>query len=159
MKIELLALGKTSEKYLKSGIDDYVKRLSHFKPQIKYREISIPTKIYSWADQFKALEAEAELVHKNISEEDYLTLLDDKGNMYTSVEFSRVFEKMLVSSHRKWTFLIGGPYGFSPSIRERAQSTLSLSRMTFSHQIVRLIALEQLYRVQTIIHNQSYHHD
>ncbi len=159
MKIELIAVGKTAEKYLKSGIEKYTKRLSHYKPQITYTEIPIPSKLYSGSNHKRAMETEAEMVLKKISDSDHLTLLDDKGEMYSSVKFAARFEKMLLSSHRKWILLIGGPFGFAAELKERADSLLSLSRMTFSHQMVRLIILEQLYRAQTIINKQSYHHE
>ncbi len=159
MKIELIALGKTSEKYLKTGIEKYTTRLSHYKPRLDYTEIPIPSKLYSGSNHKRAMETEADLVLRKITDSDHLTLLDDKGKMYSSVEFAARFEKMLLSSHRKWILLIGGPYGFAPELKERADSLLSLSRMTFSHQMVRLITLEQLYRAQTIINKQSYHHE
>ncbi|TVR80389.1 MAG: 23S rRNA (pseudouridine(1915)-N(3))-methyltransferase RlmH [Saprospirales bacterium] len=159
MKIDLIALGKTGEKYLKIGIAEYTKRLQHFKPAVNYQEIPVPSKIYSWKEKAKILEAEAALILKNCSDGDRLTLLDEKGDLFNSIQFAAYFSKILLSSHRKWILVIGGPYGFSPDVYKRADDTISLSALTFSHQMVRLFALEQLYRVQTIIHNQSYHHE
>lgn len=159
MKIELIALGKTGEKYLKTGIAEYEKRLQYFKPSINYREIAVPSKIYSWKDRAKILDAEAAIILKNCNGGDRLTLFDENGDSYSSVKFSAYFSKILLSSHRNWIMVIGGPYGFSPEVYKRADDKISLSAMTFSHQMVRLFALEQLYRAQTIIHNQSYHHE
>lgn len=158
MKILVLCTAKTKEKYLKTALDSYLKRLANYKPEIKYAELPIPKKVYTYSDFRKIKEAEADIQLHQINSEDFLTLLDDKGKSYTSEQFAERFSSMLISSHRRWVFLIGGPYGFDQTLYQRANELLSLSKMTFSHQMVRLILLEQIYRAQSILHNQSYHH-
>lgn len=154
MKIEFWVLGKTAFKYLDVGIQDYqkrLKRLTNFElivfPDIKAKSPQI----------FK--EKEAKQVLEKLKKEDQLILLDDKGQSFTSIEFAQEIEKRQMLLQKKVIFLVGGAYGFHESIYERANSQLSLSKMTFSHQLIRLIFLEQLYRAFTIIKGLPYHHE
>lgn len=157
MKITFLVIGKTEDSYLKEGIEKYTKRLKHY---IKFEMIEIPelknTKNLT-EDQQKA--KEAELISKNISNTDYLVLLDDKGQEYTSVQFSGFISKKMLSSIQNLVFIVGGPYGFDPGIQTLANEKLSLSKMTFSHQMVRLFFVEQLYRAFSILKGEPYHHE
>ncbi len=157
MKITLLVVGKTEDKYLIEGIEKYLNRLKHYIgftlqviPEIKN------TKNLSEAQQ-KA--KEAELIHKQISNLDTVILMDEKGKKYTSVAFSNYLNKQMIGSVQHLVFIIGGPYGFDESIYKRANGSLSLSDMTFSHQMVRLFFVEQLYRAFSILRGEPYHHE
>ncbi|PWG80054.1 23S rRNA (pseudouridine(1915)-N(3))-methyltransferase RlmH [Pararcticibacter amylolyticus] len=157
MKITLLVIGKTEEKYLKEGIEKYLKRLKHY---INFSIVELPelknTKSLT-EDQQKA--KEAELIRKNISSTDHLILLDEKGDEYTSSQFSGFLNKKMLGSVQNLVFIVGGPYGFDPGIYNEAASKISLSKMTFSHQMVRLFFTEQLYRAFTILKGEPYHHE
>ena len=156
MKTELFLLGKTTDKNLQIGIEDYVGRIGHYMP---FALTVIPelknTKSLS-EEQQKTLEGEAVL--KMLQPSDMLVILDEKGREYRSVEFASWLEKRQQTA-RRLVFLIGGPYGFSDAIYKRANERISLSKMTFSHQLVRLIFTEQLYRACTINKNEPYHHE
>ena len=157
MKITLIAIGKTEDKYLIEGIDKYLNRLKHY---INFNIVIIPdvknTKNLSEAQQ-KA--KEAELLLKQLNNSDVVVLLDEKGKKFTSVQFSQYINKQMVGSVQNLVFIIGGPYGFDESIYKRSNSSISLSDMTFSHQMVRLFFVEQLYRAFTILKNEPYHHE
>lgn len=157
MKITLLCIGKTDDKFIQEGIDKYLKRLKHYIP---FQIIVIPdiknTKNLSESQQ---KEKEAELFKKNISAYDFVVLLDERGKEYRSLEFSSFIEKKMVASTSHMVFLIGGPYGFAEEIKQRANSFVSLSKMTFSHQMVRLFFVEQIYRAFTIMKGEPYHHE
>lgn len=157
MKITLLTVGKTEDKYLKEGIEKYFNRLKHY---VSFRTIELPelknTKHLS-EDQQK--EKEAELILKNIAAPDHLILLDERGNEFTSVQFSGFLNKKMLGSVQHLVFVVGGPYGFSGKIYDRANDKISLSRMTFSHQMIRLFFVEQLYRAFTILKGEPYHHE
>jgi 23S rRNA (pseudouridine1915-N3)-methyltransferase len=157
MKITFLVVGKTEESFLKEGIDKYIKRLKHY---VKFEVIEIPelknTKNLS-EDQQK--QKEAELITKNITSTDYIVLLDERGQEYTSVQFSGFLSKKMLSSVQNLIFIIGGPYGFDNALLTRANEKLSLSKMTFSHQMVRLFFVEQVYRAFTILKGEPYHHE
>lgn len=155
MKISILAIGKTSEKYLKDGIDVYLSRLKHYVSSLEYTELK-DIKI-SDVTQLKINEGNEFLKH--ISKDDVLILLDEKGSPYTSVEFANFIEKLQVNSVKKLVFIIGGAFGFSDVIYERANHKLSLSKLTFSHQMIRLFFTEQLYRAYTIIKGEKYHNE
>ncbi len=155
MKIELWAIGKTNEKYLEDGFAIYLKRLKHYInfefliiPDIKQAGNLNPT-------QLKTKEGEAMLAR--LKNEDFLILLDEKGESYTSEAFANFLEQKLQLSYKRMVFLIGGAYGFSETLYERANGKLALSKMTFSHQMVRLFFVEQLYRAMTILRNEPYH--
>lgn len=157
MKITLLAVGKTEDKYLIEGIEKYLGRLKHY---IGFNLVIIPelknTKNLTEAQQKTK---EAELILKQISNTDSLLLLDEKGKKYTSVLFANYLNKQMIGSVQHIVFLIGGPYGFDESIYKRSQGSISLSDMTFSHQMVRLFFVEQLYRAFTILKGEPYHHE
>ncbi|RZK42772.1 MAG: 23S rRNA (pseudouridine(1915)-N(3))-methyltransferase RlmH [Pedobacter sp.] len=156
MKITLLAIGKTEDKYLIEGIEKYIKRLTHY---ISFNLQIIPdiknTKNLSEAQQ-KAKEAEA--IFKQISNSDVIVLMDERGKKHSSVSFSNYLNKQMIGSVQHLVFIIGGPYGFDESIYNRSNNSISLSDMTFSHQMVRLFFVEQLYRAFTILKNEPYHH-
>ena len=157
MNIRLLLVGKTEESYLKQGIQIYCDRLSHY---CKFSIVEIPELKNAKAlsrEQIK--EKEGELILKNISPADELILLDERGKMFTSVEWASHMEKKFLYSSRDITFVIGGSYGFGNAVYERADDKISLSKMTFSHQLCRVIFLEQLYRMFTIIKGEPYHHE
>jgi 23S rRNA (pseudouridine1915-N3)-methyltransferase len=156
MKITLLTVGKTEDAYLKDGMDKYLKRLKHY---IKFEIVELPelknTKALSEPQQKTK---EAELLFKNIASTDHVILLDEAGAQYTSVQFSDLLNKKMIASVNNLVFIIGGPYGFDESIYKRANDKLSLSKMTFSHQMVRLFFVEQVYRAFTILKGEPYHH-
>jgi 23S rRNA (pseudouridine1915-N3)-methyltransferase len=157
MKITFLTVGKTEDAYLKEGIDKYVKRLKHYTklelaeiPELKNTKALSP-------EQQKA--KEAELILKKITPLDFVVLMDEKGSEYTSSQFAAYINKKGVTTSANLIFIIGGPYGFDPSVYQRANDKISLSRMTFSHQMVRLFFVEQLYRAYTILKGEPYHHE
>jgi 23S rRNA (pseudouridine1915-N3)-methyltransferase len=156
MKITLLTIGKTEDAYLKEGIEKYLKRLKHY---IKFEITELPelknTKALS-QDQQKA--KEAELLFKTLSNTDHVVLLDENGVELSSQKFADMLNKKMIASVQNMVFIIGGPYGFDESIYQRANEKLSLSRMTFSHQMVRLFFAEQVYRAFTILKGEPYHH-
>ena len=157
MKITLLTIGKTEDSYIKEGIEKYLKRLKHY---ISFKIVELPelknTKSLT-IDQQKA--REAELINKNILNTDQLILLDEKGKELSSVQFSGFLNKKMLGSVQHLVFIVGGPYGFDPSIQNLADDKISLSKMTFSHQMVRLFFVEQLYRSFTILKGEPYHHE
>lgn len=156
MKILLLVIGKTDEDYLVAGIKKYVGRLGHY---VSFEMKEIPDirnrKTLSEEQQKKA---ESFLLLSQLQPGDHVVLLDERGKQYTSVEFSESLEKGMASGAKRMVFLIGGPYGFDKEVYDRADAKMSLSPMTFSHQMVRLIFLEQLYRAFTILKGEPYHH-
>jgi 23S rRNA (pseudouridine1915-N3)-methyltransferase len=156
MKITLLTIGKTEDAYLKEGIEKYLKRLKHY---IKFEITELPelknTKALSEAQQKTK---EAELLFKNLANTDHVILLDENGLELSSQKFADMLNKKMIASVQNLVFIIGGPYGFDESIYQRANEKLSLSRMTFSHQMVRLFFAEQVYRAFTILKGEPYHH-
>jgi 23S rRNA (pseudouridine1915-N3)-methyltransferase len=156
MKITLLLTGKTEDAYLKEGIDKYLGRLKYYT---KIEVVEIPelknTKALS-QEQQKAKEAEPVL--KKLLPTDHVILLDEKGTQLSSPQFAAYLDKKAISSVNNLVFIVGGPYGFDESVYLRANDKISLSRMTFSHQMVRLFFTEQLYRAFTIIKGEPYHH-
>ncbi|MCX6229841.1 MAG: 23S rRNA (pseudouridine(1915)-N(3))-methyltransferase RlmH [Bacteroidia bacterium] len=157
MKTLLLTIGETDQKYIKEGIADYVKRLSFYIP---FESKVIPDlKNRSSLSLENQKEKEGQLILSNVASGDFLVLLDERGSELSSIEFSKWMEKKMVAGMRQLIFVIGGPYGFSKSVYERANGLVSLSKLTFSHQMVRLIFVEQLYRAMTIIKNEPYHHE
>ncbi|WP_184545849.1 23S rRNA (pseudouridine(1915)-N(3))-methyltransferase RlmH [Mucilaginibacter sp. FT3.2] len=157
MKITFLTVGKTEDAYLKEGIDKYVKRLKHYTKLelVEINELK-NTKALT-ADQQKS--KEAELILKKITPLDFVILMDEKGSEYTSTQFAAYINKKEISTSANLIFIIGGPYGFDTSVYQRANDKISLSRMTFSHQMVRLFFVEQLYRAYTIMKGEPYHHE
>ena len=155
MKIEFCVVGKTKDKYLEEGMNIYLKRLKHYIPF----QMNIIPDIKN-AGKLKASQVktqEGNLILKNLRNEDFLILLDEKGKSFSSVQFAQFLEKKMAHSSHKIIFQIGGAFGFSEAVYQRANMKLSLSEMTFSHQMVRLFFLEQLYRAMTILRNEPYH--
>jgi 23S rRNA (pseudouridine1915-N3)-methyltransferase len=156
MNIKLLAIGKTDNKALQSLIDDYMKRLSFY---IKFDlEIIGDIKNAKNLSESQQKEKEGELILSKITPTDQMILLDENGKTYSSVAFSEELQKKMNSGTKTLAFVIGGPYGFSKMIYAKAQGKISLSQMTFSHQMARLFFIEQLYRGFTILKNEPYHH-
>jgi 23S rRNA (pseudouridine1915-N3)-methyltransferase len=157
MKIELWQLGKTQGGYLETGIDEYLKRLKHYAAFEVHT--LMPTKEHRGL-QGEALKLqEGKQVLERLRPGDYLILLDEHGKLYRSVEFAGQLEKWMAAGHKRLIFLVGGAFGFSPELYERAQAKFSLSPMTFSHQMVRLFFAEQLYRAFSILRNEPYHNE
>lgn len=157
MKIELAVIGKTSIDYLKQGIDEYIKRLKHYVPfEIKYIDDIKNTKNIS-EDQQKRTEGAKIL--SLLDKSDFVVLLDEHGKEYTSMQYSSYIQKRMLSGAKKVVFVIGGPYGFSQEVYDRANDKISFSKMTFNHEMIRLIFTEQLYRAYTIINHEPYHHE
>lgn len=157
MKIELAVIGKTSIGYLKQGIDEYIKRLKHYVSfEIKYIDDIKNTKNIS-EDQQKRTEGTKIL--SLLDKSDFVVLLDEHGKEYTSIQYSSYIQKRMLSGAKKVVFVIGGPYGFSQEMYDRANDKISFSKMTFNHEMIRLIFTEQLYRAYTIINHEPYHHE
>jgi 23S rRNA (pseudouridine1915-N3)-methyltransferase len=157
MKIKFLLVGKTSDKSLDKLIDDYKKRLAHY---VGFEMIVVPElKNIKNIPVEEQKEKEADLILKQLNSGDDVVLLDEKGKEYSSVDFSVFIGKKMLSSTKCTVFVVGGPYGFSKRVYDRADALLSLSKMTFSHQMIRLIFVEQLYRAMTILKNEPYHHE
>ena len=157
MKINLILVGKTNSNTFQGIIDDYSERIKHYTP---FEVTVIPelknTKSLTQEQQKKM---EGDLILKLLQDSDYVVLLDEHGKELRSIEFATWMSKKQQSVSRRLVFIIGGPYGFSPDIYGRANEKLSLSKMTFSHQMVRMIFVEQLYRAFTIIKGEQYHHE
>ena len=156
MKTELILVGKTNDKHFQAGIDGYCQRIGHYMP---FSITVIPelknTKSLSFQQQ---KEREGELILAKLQSSDHVVLLDEHGKDFRSVEFARWIEQKNASV-RRLVFVIGGPYGFSEAVYSRANEKISLSKMTFSHQMVRLVFVEQIYRACTIIKGEPYHHE
>lgn len=156
MKITLLVIGKTDQKYLKEGIEIYQKRLKRY--------ISFDMKVIPDLKNSKNLseseqkQKEGKMILDSLQPNDEVVLLDERGKEYTSPEFAQFLQKKMLASTRSLVFIIGGPYGFSDEIYKRANGKLGLSKMTFSHQMIRLFFTEQIYRAMTILKGEPYHH-
>ncbi|RAR70774.1 23S rRNA (pseudouridine(1915)-N(3))-methyltransferase RlmH [Flavobacterium aciduliphilum] len=156
MNIRLLAIGKTDDKALQTLIDDYTKRLSFY---IKFDLELIPDiKNVKNLSEVQQKEKEGELILSKLSATDQMILLDENGATYSSIGFADYLQKKMNAGIKTLVFVIGGPYGFSEAVYKKAQGKVSLSSMTFSHQMVRLFVIEQLYRGFTILRNEPYHH-
>jgi len=156
MKIQLLLSGKTRIPFIREGIEEYRRRLVHYT-DFQIRELPDLRNSGSWPEK-KVKEEEAKTILKAIDQRDYVILLDERGQHLDSLAFAGWLEKQQYGSFRTMQFVVGGPYGFAGEVYERTNLKLSLSKMTFSHQLVRLIFLEQLYRAYTIIRGEPYHH-
>lgn len=157
MKMTLLAMGQTERNWIKDGLDIYTSRLSHYV-QFSIKEIPELKNVSALSpEQIKT--KEGELIMKSLKSTDEVILLDEHGKEYSSMEWASAIEKRIGNGSRDLVFVIGGPYGFSRQVYERCNGKVSLSRMTFSHQMVRVIFTEQLYRAFTIIKGQPYHHE
>jgi len=156
MNIKLIAIGKTDNKALQQLMDDYMKRLSHY---VKFEMDVIPDiKNVKNLSEAQQKEKEGELILSKLTATDQLILLDENGKSLSSVGFSEELQKKMNSGIKTLVFVIGGPYGFSEAVYSKAQGKVSLSAMTFSHQMVRLFFIEQVYRAFTILRNEPYHH-
>jgi 23S rRNA (pseudouridine1915-N3)-methyltransferase len=157
MKITLMIVGKTEDTWLKEGIDKYLKRLKHYT-RLDLLEITELKNTKALTPEQQKTK-EAELILKKISPLDHVILLDENGTELSSTQFAAWINKKALGSVANLVFIVGGPYGFDPSVYQRANDKISLSRMTFSHQMVRLFFAEQLYRAFTIIKGEPYHHE
>lgn len=157
MKIKLLTIGKTDDKHLQALIDAYQKRLGHYiKIELQVLPDIKKAKHLSEAEQ---KEKEGELILKAIESTDHLVLLDEKGQEFRSVGFAKYLQKKMNAGLKQLVLVIGGPYGFSEAVYQKAHGKIALSKMTFSHQMIRLFIMEQLYRAFTILKNEPYHHE
>jgi len=142
---------------MKESIDDYLKRLSFYVP-FEMKVVPDIKNRNSLSEELQK-EKEGQLILNQVSSGDYLILLDERGTEFSSVEFSRWIEKKMIAGIRQLIFVIGGPYGFSNTVYQRSDINISMSKLTFSHQMVRMIFVEQIYRAMTIIKNEPYHHE
>ena len=157
MKITLLTVGKTDKDWVKQGIDIYASRMKHYFP---FYIVEIPElKNVSSLSQDQIKTKEGELILKNVKPTDDMILLDERGREFSSMEFAKALQDKISYTGKDIVFVIGGAYGFSDAVRQRSNSKISLSRMTFSHQMVRAIFVEQLYRAFTIMKGEPYHHE
>ena len=157
MKITLLTVGKTDKDWVRQGMDIYVSRMKHYFP---FSVVEIPElKNVSSLSEDQIKTKEGELILKALQPGDVVVLLDEHGKEFRSIEFADWVERKMHTVNKRLVFIIGGPYGFAPKVYEAAQEKISLSKMTFSHQMIRLIFVEQLYRAMTILNNNPYHHE
>lgn len=157
MKITLLTVGKTDRDWVRQGMEIYVSRLKHYIP---FSVVEIPElKNVSALTRDQIKTREGEMILKSIKPSDDLVLLDERGKEYTSVELAKVIQDKMSYVGKDIVYVIGGAYGFSEAVYRRADSRISLSRMTFSHQMVRAIFVEQIYRAFTIMRGEPYHHE
>lgn len=157
MKITLLTVGKTDIEWVRKGLDTYSSRLTHYVP---FSACEIPElKNTSALTKSQIKEKEGELILRSIRPSDRVILLDEHGKEYRSIEFAEEIRKSMINGGKDVVFVIGGAYGFSDAVYSRCDGKISLSRMTFSHQMVRVIFVEQLYRAFTIIRGEPYHHE
>lgn len=157
MKITLLTVGKTDKDWVRQGLDIYVSRLKHYIP---FGIVEIPElKNVSALSKDQIKSKEGELILKNIRPTDDVILLDERGKEYTSVELAKIIQDKISYAGKDIVYVIGGAYGFSDAVYQRSNSKLSLSKMTFSHQMVRAIFAEQIYRAFTIMRGEPYHHE
>lgn len=156
MKTLLIQVGKTVNKHFVAAINDYVERINHYMP---FEVVTIPElKNTKNMTEEQQKQAEGDLILRQLQPSDTVVLLDEHGHQYRSIEYARWLEQKR-NTARRLIFIIGGPYGFSPSVYARANEQVSLSRMTFSHQMIRLTFTEQVYRACTIIKGEPYHHE
>lgn len=157
MKISLVVIGKTDASFFSEAVQEYAGRLTHYIP---FEMVVIPDiKNVKNLSQAQQKEKEGELILKAIQPGDCLVLLDEHGKEYTSLQFASYLEKKMHIVNKRLVFVIGGPYGFSDTVYKAAREKISLSKMTFSHQMIRLVFVEQIYRAMTILANEPYHHE
>lgn len=157
MKITLAVVGRMNNGYLSRGVEDYTSRLNHYVP---FSILHVPdVKNARSLTQEQQKEAEGRNLLAAIDNADHVVLLDERGTQFTSVDFAKTIEKKMAGGMKRLLFVVGGPYGFSRQVYDRANDKISLSRMTFSHEMVRLVFVEQLYRAMTILRNEPYHHE
>ena len=155
MNITLLLIGKTDKEYLQEGIDIFHKRIKRY---INFEIKIIPDVRRKKLSEQEQKEEEGKLILNFVSNDKFVVLFDEKGKEYSSEEFAVFLNKRMLSGIKNLVFVVGGPYGFSQKVYDRADMKLSLSQLTFSHQMVRLIIVEQIYRAFTILNNEPYHH-
>ena len=157
MNIELIVIGKTDQQEVASLVEQYAKRVNHY---CKFTVTTIAdVKNTRNMAPSRQKQLEGEMILRLISDGDWLVLMDEKGRQFTSMEYADWLQKRMLSGVKRLAIVIGGPYGFSDDVYKRANEKISLSKMTFSHQIVRAIFAEQLYRAFTILNNEPYHHE
>ncbi|AUR48675.1 rRNA large subunit methyltransferase [Porphyromonas gingivalis TDC60] len=157
MKIVLLVVGKTDSKLMAQATEEYIRRLSHY---VSFEVEVIPdVRLGSKLSSEQQKDAEGREILARLRPSDNTVLLDERGREYSSMEFSAFLQKKMLTGTRRMVFVIGGPYGFSPAVQEAVTDRISLSRMTFSHQMIRLFFTEQVYRAMTILNHEPYHHE
>ena len=156
MKIHLILIGKTNQPFVRQGLDEFYGRLSHYFPFELEIIPDIKNTQHLPIEQQK--EKEGEMILRSFQPGDCIVLLDERGKEFTSEKFAEYIEKKTHTSIKRLVFVVGGAYGFSPGVYEAAHEKIALSKMTFSHQLIRLIFMEQLYRAMAILHNEPYHH-
>jgi len=157
MRIKLIVVGKTVESYIRKGIDEYSNRMKHYA---SFDMVELPDlKQTSSLSEGQIKTREGVLILRTVRTSDYMILLDEHGEMFSSLDWARDLERKTSHLSKDIVFVVGGPYGFSQEVYDRADAKLSLSKMTFSHQLVRLIFMEQIYRAFTIIKGEPYHHE
>ena len=157
MKIVLLVVGKTDSKLMAQATEEYIRRLSHY---VSFEMEVIPdVRLGSKLSAEQQKDAEGREILARFRPSDSIVLLDERGREYSSMEFSVLLQKKMLAGTRRMVFVIGGPYGFSPTVQEAVTDRISLSRMTFSHQMIRLFFTEQVYRAMTILNHEPYHHE
>ena len=157
MKTCLLVIGKTDASYIRAGIEEYEKRLKRYLPF----EMKVLPDVKNAKNLTESLqkEKEAEMILEQLQPTDWVVVLDEKGKHHTSMEFSSYLAQKMLGGIKRLVFVVGGPYGFADSVYQRANEKIALSKMTFSHQMVRLIFVEQIYRAMTILKGEPYHHE
>jgi 23S rRNA (pseudouridine1915-N3)-methyltransferase len=157
MKIQLIVINKITQNFVQQGLDEFCARLKHYIPfELEVIPDIKNAKKLSFEQQ---KEKEGDLILQSFQAGDYIVLLDERGKEFTSIEFAKYIEKKMYTVSKRLVFVIGGAYGFSPEIYEVAHEKISMSKMTFPHQLIRLIFAEQLYRAMTLLHNEPYHHE
>lgn len=157
MEITLIVIGKTNAKYIIEGLDEYMRRLKHY---ISYNIMFLPDiKNTKNLKEEQQKETEGKLILNALKPGDFVVLLDERGKEFTSIQFSDYLQRKMNSGLRRLVFIVGGPYGFSNDVYNKADEKLSLSKMTFSHEMIRLFFTEQIYRAMTIIRGEPYHHE
>ena len=157
MKVCLLVIGKTDASYIREGIAEYEKRLTRYIPY----EMKVLPDVKNAKNLTESLqkEREGEMLFEQFQPGDFVVLLDERGRQYSSMEFSQFLAQKMLGTVKRLVFVVGGPYGFSDGVYKRANDKISLSKMTFSHQMVRMIFAEQIYRAMTILKGEPYHHE
>ena len=157
MKICLLVIGKTDASYVREGIAEYEKRLAKYVPY----EMKVLPDVRFAKNRTEAMQKEQEgaMILAQLQDSDWVVVLDERGREYTSVEFAGYLEQKMLAGMRRLVFVVGGPYGFAEAVYVRANDKVALSKMTFSHQMVRMIFVEQFYRAMTILKGEPYHHE
>ncbi len=157
MKVTLLVVGKTDKRYFQEAIDEYVKRLKHYVP-FEFEVISDIKNAKNLSEEMQKIKEGEQILSRDFVAKE-MHLFDEGGQMFSSRQFAQFLEKKATSGLKELVLVIGGPYGFSSDVYQKAHSKISLSRMTFSHQMARLLCMEQIYRAFTILKGEPYHHD